>query len=136
MRMVERDIYMSIENQKQKTVVFAEDDKTIAQLVKFKLEKEGFKVVHFQDGEGVIDAVSKILPDIVILDVMMPVQNGISILKEIKVNPQIKHIPVIILSAKGQEKDIVRGIEIGASDYIIKPFAPLEVIARIKRILL
>jgi len=126
---------MDIEKQKQKIVILAEDDRTIARLIIFKLEKEGFKVIHFLNGEGVVDTVSKILPDIVILDVMMPIQDGISILKEIKANPKTKHIPIVILSAKGQEKDIIKGMEIGASDYISKPFSPSELIVRIKRIL-
>lgn len=121
--------------EKQKIVILAEDDRTIARLIIFKLEKEGFKVIHFLNGESVVETVSKILPDIVILDVMMPIQDGISILKEIKTNPKIKHIPVVILSAKGQEKDIIKGMEIGASDYISKPFSPSELIVRIKRIL-
>lgn len=121
--------------EKQKIVILAEDDRTIARLIIFKLEKEGFKVIHFLNGEGVVDTVSKILPDIVILDVMMPIQDGISILKEIKASPKTKHIPVVILSAKGQEKDIIKGMEIGASDYISKPFSPSELIVRIKRIL-
>ena len=126
---------MDIEKQKQKIVILAEDDRTIARLIIFKLEKEGFKVIHFLNGESVVDTVSKILPDIVILDVMMPIQDGISILKEIKASPKTKHIPVVILSAKGQEKDIIKGMEIGASDYISKPFSPSELIVRIKRIL-
>lgn len=121
--------------EKQKIVILAEDDRTIARLIIFKLEKEGFKVIHFLNGESVVDMVSKILPDIVILDVMMPIQDGISILKEIKASPKTKHIPVVILSAKGQEKDIIKGMEIGASDYISKPFSPSELIVRIKRIL-
>ncbi|TFB09389.1 response regulator [Candidatus Atribacteria bacterium MT.SAG.1] len=121
--------------EKQKIVILAEDDRTIARLIIFKLEKEGFKVIHFLNGESVVDTVSKILPDIVILDVMMPIQDGISILKEIKASPKTKHIPVVILSAKGQEKDIIKGMEIGASDYISKPFSPSELIVRIKRIL-
>lgn len=121
--------------EKQKLVILAEDDRTIARLIIFKLEKEGFKVIHFLNGESVVDTVSKILPDIVILDVMMPIQDGISILKEIKASPKTKHIPVVILSAKGQEKDIIKGMEIGASDYISKPFSPSELIVRIKRIL-
>lgn len=126
---------MSTENQQQKTIIFAEDDRDIARLVQFKLEREGFKVMYFPDGEGVVDAVSQTLPDIVILDIMMPVQDGISILKEIKGNPETAPIPVVVLSAKGHEKDVVKGLDLGASDYIAKPFAPSELIARVKRIL-
>jgi len=126
---------MSTENRQQKTIVFAEDDRDIARLVRFKLEREEFKVTYFPDGEGVVDAISQTMPDIVLLDIMMPVQDGISILKEMKGNPETAPIPVVILSAKGQEKDVVKGLELGASDYIAKPFAPSELIARIKRIL-
>ena len=121
-------------SQRPKTIVFAEDDRDVARLVKFKLEREGFKVIYFPDGEGVTEAIVEILPNIVILDIMMPVQDGLSILREIKSNPKTTHIPVIMLSAKGQEKDVVKGLETGASDYITKPFAPAELMARIKRI--
>ncbi|MHC1604500.1 MAG: response regulator transcription factor [Candidatus Methanofastidiosia archaeon] len=126
---------MNIENKNQKTIVFAEDDKDIARLVKFKLEREGLNVVHFPDGEGVVDAILQIHPDIVLLDVMMPVQDGISILREIRSNPETADIPVIMLSAKGQEQDIVKGLETGATDYLTKPFAPSELMARINRVL-
>lgn len=126
---------MDMEKQKQKIVIMAEDDKTIARLIMFKLEKEGFKVIHFSDGEGVVEKVIEVLPDVVILDVMMPIKDGISILKEIKGNSKTASLPVIILSARGQEKDVVKAIEIGASDYISKPFSPSELIVRIKRVI-
>ncbi len=125
---------MDMERQKQKIVIVAEDDKTIARLIIFKLEKEGFKVIHFSDGEGVVEKVVDVLPDVVILDVMMPIKDGITILKEIKGNPKTASVPVIILSARGQEDDVVKAMEIGASDYISKPFSPSEVIARIRRV--
>ena len=127
---------MDREKQKQKIVILAEDDKTIARLIIFKLEKEGFKVIHFSDGEGVVEKVVEVLPDMVILDVMMPIKNGISILKEIKGNSKTASIPVIILSARGQENDVVKAMEIGASDYISKPFSTSELIARIRRVIL
>lgn len=126
---------MDMEKQKQKIVIMAEDDKTIARLIMFKLEKEGFKVIHFSDGEGVVEKVIEVLPDVVILDVMMPIKDGISILKEIKGNSKTASLPVIILSDRGQEKDVVKAIEIGASDYISKPFSPSELIVRIKRVI-
>ncbi len=125
---------MDREKQKQKIVILAEDDKTIARLIIFKLEKEGFKVTHFFDGEGVAEKVVEVLPDIVILDVMMPIKDGITILKEIKGNSKTTSIPVIILSARGQEDDVVKAMEFGASDYISKPFSPSELIARIRRV--
>ncbi|MEA2086913.1 MAG: response regulator [Candidatus Caldatribacteriota bacterium] len=124
-----------MEKQKQKIVIIAEDDKTIARLIIFKLEKEGFKIIHFSDGEGVVEKVVEVLPDVVILDVMMPIKDGISILKEIKGNPKTASVPVIILSARGQEKDVVKAMEIGASDYISKPFSPSELMVRVKRVI-
>lgn len=126
---------MDMEKQKQKIVIIAEDDKTIARLIIFKLEKEGFKIIHFSDGEGVVEKVVEVLPDVVILDVMMPIKDGISILKEIKGNPKTASVPVIILSARGQEKDVVKAMEIGASDYISKPFSPSELMVRVKRVI-
>lgn len=126
---------MNMEKQKQKIVIIAEDDKTIARLIIFKLEKEGFKIIHFSDGEGVVEKVVEVLPDVVILDVMMPIKDGISILKEIKGNPKTASVPVIILSARGQEKDVVKAMEIGASDYISKPFSPSELMVRVKRVI-
>jgi len=126
---------MDMEKQKQKIVIMAEDDKTIARLIIFKLEKEGFKVIHFSNGEGVVEKVVDVLPDVVILDVMMPIKDGISILREIKGNPKTASVPVIILSARGQENDVVKAMEIGASDYISKPFSPSELMVRIKRVI-
>ena len=126
---------MDMEKQKQKIVIMAEDDKTIARLIIFKLEKEGFKVIHFSNGEGVVEKVVDVFPDVVILDVMMPIKDGISILREIKGNPKTASVPVIILSARGQENDVVKAMEIGASDYISKPFSPSELMVRIKRMI-
>ncbi|MHC1609255.1 MAG: response regulator transcription factor [Candidatus Methanofastidiosia archaeon] len=126
---------MSKDNKEQKTIIYAEDDQDIARLVKFKLEREGFKVIHFSDGEGVTEAILEMTPDLVLLDVMMPVRDGISILKNIKANPKTASIPTIMLSAKGQEGDIVKGLEVGATDYLTKPFAPSELVARVNKVI-
>jgi DNA-binding response OmpR family regulator len=126
-------IFMSEKN--SKNVIFAEDNKEIASLLNFKLKKEGFNTIYFSDGDGVVEKVKEIKPNLVITDIMMPFKNGIEILKEIKSDPEISDIPVIILTSKGKEEDIVTGLEFGASDYILKPFSPTELIARIKRIL-
>lgn len=125
---------MSKDNKAQKTIIYAEDDLDIARLVKFKLEREGFKVIHFPDGGGVIEAIIEMVPDIVLLDVMMPLRDGISILKDIRANPKTASIPTIILSAKGQESDVVKGLEDGATDYLTKPFAPSELVARVNKV--
>ena len=118
-----------------KTIIFAEDTVHIAQLLKFKLEKEGFTLIHFASGEGVTDGVIKYKPDLVLLDIMMPVKDGLTVLKELKNNPSIAGIPVILLTANAHEEYVLKGLQLGATDYILKPFASAELILRIKNIL-
>lgn len=116
-------------------IVLAEDDPQIARLTSFKLEKEGFEVIWEKDGGAAFESIKSNLPDLVLLDIMMPVMNGYQVLKKMKEDDEIKNIPVIMLTAKGQERDVVTGIEMGAEDYIVKPFRPAELTARIKKIL-
>ena len=117
------------------TIVYAEDTEHIARLVRFKLDREGFQVYHFPDGEKVVMAVEQLKPDLVILDIMMPIKDGLTILKEIKARPSVANIPVILLSSKSQEQTILSGLNSGAADYIMKPFSPAELILRIKKTL-
>ena len=116
-------------------IVLAEDEPQIARLTIFKLEKEGFEVIWEEDGGATLESVKNNKPDLVLLDVMMPVMDGYQVLKKIKENDDLKMIPVIMLTAKGQERDVISGIEMGAEDYVVKPFRPAELVARIKRIL-
>ena len=116
-------------------IVLAEDDPQIARLTSFKLEKEGFEVIWEKDGGAAFESIKSNLPDLVLLDIMMPVMNGYQVLKKMKEDDDIKNIPVIMLTAKGQERDVVTGIEMGAEDYIVKPFRPAELIVRIRKIL-
>lgn len=116
-------------------IVLAEDDPQIARLTSFKLEKEGYEVIWEKDGGAAFESIKSNLPDLVLLDIMMPVMNGYQVLKKMKEDDDIKNIPVIMLTAKGQERDVVTGIEMGAEDYIVKPFRPAELTARIKKIL-
>lgn len=116
-------------------IVLAEDDPQIARLTSFKLEKEGYEVIWEKDGGAAFESIKSNLPDLVLLDIMMPVMNGYQVLKKMKEDDDIKNIPVIMLTAKGQERDVVTGFEMGAEDYIVKPFRPAELTARIKKIL-
>ena len=116
-------------------ILIVDDDAEIRTLIGQFLSKYGYEMTLACDGKEMFAALCEGAFDLIILDIMMPVQDGISILKEMKGNPETAPIPVVILSAKGQEKDVVKGLELGASDYIAKPFAPSELIARIKRIL-
>lgn len=115
-------------------IVVAEDDRAVARLIKFKLERAGYQVEVAEDGAKAVEVVSAARPDLVLLDVMMPVLDGYQVLKRIKGNPDVKEIPVIMLTARGQEKDIVKGIEMGSLDYIVKPFRPAELLARVNRV--
>ena len=116
-----------------KTILIADDEEHLGFMVKFKLEKSGFHVLWEMDGNAAFAAIESQKPDLVILDVMMPGLTGYEVLQKIKANDALKDIPVIMLTAEGQESDLVNGIEMGASDYIIKPFRPAELMARIKR---
>ncbi|MDP3149559.1 MAG: response regulator [Ignavibacteria bacterium] len=120
---------------KKKTIIFAEDTVHIAKLLKFKLEKEGFNLIHFASGVGVTDGVLQYMPDLVLLDIMMPVKDGLTVLKEIKSNPILSKIPVVLLTANSHEEYVVKGLQLGATDYILKPFASAELVLRIKNIL-
>jgi len=119
----------------KKTIIFAEDTEHIAKLLQFKLEKEGFRLIHYPTGAGVTEGVIKYMPDLVLLDIMMPVKDGLTVLKEIKNHPGIANIPVVLLTANSHEEYIVKGLQLGATDYVLKPFASNELVLRIKNIL-
>ncbi len=118
-----------------RTIVIAEDEAHIARLITFKLEREGFTVHWGRDGMEGYTLVERHKPDLVLLDIMMPVMDGYEVLRKIKDNDDLKDIPVIMLTAKGQERDIVKGLEKGSEDYIVKPFSPVELMARIHKVL-
>jgi DNA-binding response OmpR family regulator len=115
------------------TVVVAEDDQYISEMLGFLLEQEGYTVHLAMDGGQAVDTISEVKPDLVLLDVMMPVMDGYDVLRKLKASDELKDIPVVMLTAKGQEYDVVKGFELGSDDYIVKPFSPAELIARIKR---
>jgi DNA-binding response OmpR family regulator len=116
-------------------IVIAEDEPHIARLIKFKLEKEGHEIHWENDGGAALKRIEEVKPELIILDIMMPVMDGYQVLQAVKDNPDLKDIPVVMLTAKGQEKDIVRGIQMGAEDYIVKPFHPAELAARVEKVL-
>lgn len=116
----------------KKTIVVAEDNPLIANLVKFKMEKSGYETLVGENGREALQLVETNAPDLVILDVMMPIMDGFEVLRRLKSNPQTEGIPVIMLTAKGTEEDILRGFESGAVDYMVKPFSVSELAARVK----
>ena len=119
----------------KETVLVVEDEKNIAELVKYNLEQEGFRVLSAMNGTAGLEQARKEKPSLIILDLMLPGIDGIEICKILKQNYKTSHIPVIMLTAKSQESDKIVGLELGADDYVTKPFSPRELVARAKAIL-
>lgn len=119
----------------KKRILLIEDEEDIASLVKLQAELSGYKLHVEVDGINGYRAVEREKPDLVLLDIMLPGQNGYDICRKIKSNPDLRNIPLIIISAKEEELDILLGLELGADDYISKPFSPKILMSRIKAVL-
>ena len=117
------------------TILLAEDEPQTAQLIEFKLKQVGFTVVHAPDGEKALALVGTVKPALIILDGLMPVYDGFEVLRRLKEDPHTRHIPVIMLTARARDKDVVTGLELGAADYMVKPFSPSELVARVRKVL-
>src|SRR5438876_11150286 len=113
-------------------IVLIEDDADLYSLVQYNLEKEGFALAGSQTGKGAVEMCRRERPDLIILDIMLPDSNGLEICKAIRNHSELPHIPVIFLTARASETDRIVGLELGANDYIVKPFFIRELIARIK----
>lgn len=114
------------------TILVVDDETYIVELVKFNLEKEGFKVRVAYDGLMAIEMVEEEVPDLVILDIMLPKMDGLEVCRQLRQNTRYINLPIIMLTARGEEIDTVLGLEMGADDYIKKPFSPREMVARVK----
>jgi DNA-binding response OmpR family regulator len=115
-----------------KKIVLIEDDADLYNLVQYNLDKEGFRVIGSQTGKGALDLCRREHPDLVILDIMLPDSDGLEICKGIRSNSDLANTPVIFLTARASETDRIVGLELGANDYIVKPFFVRELIARVK----
>jgi two-component system, OmpR family, alkaline phosphatase synthesis response regulator PhoP len=116
-------------------VLIIDDEKDLIELVRYNLEKEGFLVKGTPDGESGIASALNDIPDIVIVDLMLPGIDGLEVCQRLRNEPRTSHIPIIMLTAKSAESDRVVGLELGADDYVTKPFSPRELAARIKAVL-
>lgn len=116
-------------------IYLLEDDDSIRKLVVYTLEGQGFSALGFAVPSQFYEAMKREMPDLILLDIMLPEEDGLSILKKIKSNPTTKNIPVIMLTAKNSEYDRVIGLDSGADDFISKPFGMMELVARIKAVL-
>ncbi len=115
-----------------KKILIVDDEKPIVEILKYNLEKEGYKVVTAYDGEAAIKIFAEENPDVIVLDIMLPLKDGLAVCREIRLQSDI---PIIMLTAKEMEVDKVLGLELGADDYVTKPFSAREVTARVKAIL-
>jgi len=117
-------------------VLVVEDDPHISYILNFMLKREGFSVVAAADGNLAMSTIDSILaPNLVLLDVMLPYRDGFEIVRHIRSKPAWATVPVVMLTGKSQEQDIVKALEAGANDYVRKPFQPAELIARLRRLL-
>ena len=116
-------------------ILLVEDEKSIVTLIKYNLEKEGFKVFCSETGEDALKIIKEKTPDLVILDWMLPDTSGIDVCRQIKIDKKLKNIPVLILTAKGEPDDKIKGLEVGADDYVTKPFNNKELLLRVKSLI-
>ena len=117
------------------TVLVIEDEEDITELVAFNLRRGGLEVETASDGLKGLAAAKTLLPDLIVLDLMMPGMDGVTLFKELKREAATRNIPVIMLTARGQTEDKIMGLEIGADDYVTKPFSPKELLLRVKNLL-
>jgi len=120
---------------KKNTILVIEDDDNIVELISYNLERENYNVESAKNGEIGIKKAKSDLPDLILLDLMLPEVDGLDVCRDLKRDTKTKDIPVIMVTAKGEEADVVTGLEMGADDYIPKPFRPKELVARIRSVL-
>ncbi len=117
------------------TIVVIEDEPDILEVLQYNLNREGYRVRSCRDGRDGLDLVRQSDPDLVLLDLMLPGLDGIELCRQLKQDPLTRPVPVIMVTAKGEESDVVLGLGMGADDYVTKPFSPRELVARVKAVL-
>ena len=122
-------------NETTSTALLVEDEEDIAFLLRFLFERNGFRVVHAADGKEALGRLDGDPPDIAVMDIMLPYHDGLEVLERLRALPHWRTVPVLMLTAKAREADIVRALELGADDYVTKPFQPEEVLARVRRLM-
>jgi DNA-binding response OmpR family regulator len=117
------------------TILVAEDQQHVRSLIEYKLKGSGYDVVCVEDGRAALEQAIKIVPDLILLDVMMPLMTGFEVLAELRANERTKQVAVVMVTAQSKEDEILKGLDLGADDYITKPFSPNELAARVKTVL-
>ena len=118
-----------------KKILVAEDERDIRDLIAFTLQFAGYQVVSAADGQEAVELAIKEIPNLILMDVRMPRMSGYEACRRIKTEPALQGVPIVFLSAKGQESEIRLGMEAGAEEYVVKPFAPAELVERVKQLL-
>jgi two-component system, OmpR family, alkaline phosphatase synthesis response regulator PhoP len=116
-------------------ILIVDDEEDILELLKYNLSREGYKVSCAASGEETLRAVRSGIPDLIVLDLMLPGIDGLDVARQLKNDPKTRDVPIVMLTAKGEEADIVTGLELGADDYITKPFSPRVLLARVRAVL-
>jgi DNA-binding response OmpR family regulator len=116
-------------------ILVVEDEQLVSEFVEFLLRQGGFVPVSAPDGDIVLPLARKTQPDLILLDVLLPTLDGFEVLRQLKASPEFKHIPVIVFTARNRDADIALAFEMGAADYVAKPFSPTELMARIQKAL-
>ena len=116
-------------------ILIADDDELLLKLLEHKLTQQGYSVICVEDGEVALGAAKLEQPDLIVLDGMMPGMDGFDVLRNLKEDAATRDIPVVMLTARNMERDIVRGLTLGAEEYLVKPFMPEELVVRIKRLI-
>jgi two-component system alkaline phosphatase synthesis response regulator PhoP len=117
------------------TVLVVDDETDILELVVFNLERQQFKVLTADNGITAVQVAKEKIPDLIVLDLMLPGMDGFSVYRELRADPRTNGIPVLMLTAKGEVNDRIAGLELGADDYVTKPFSPRELLLRVRALL-
>jgi two-component system phosphate regulon response regulator PhoB len=116
-------------------VLIVEDETALVELLRYNLEQAGFRVAVAYDGEEALASVQEDTPDLILLDWMLPLMSGIEVCRQLRRQTATANLPIIMLTARGEEGDRIRGLDSGADDYVVKPFSPMELVARLRRLL-
>ncbi len=123
------------ERRMKPTVMIVEDEEALSTLLQYNLDKEGYKVVAAADGEEAALLIREVTPDLILLDWMLPGLSGIELCRRLRGRPETRNVPIIMITARGEETDRIRGLDTGADDYVTKPFSMTELLARIRAVL-
>jgi len=123
------------ESMPKEKILVVDDEEDILELLKYNLSREGYQVLCATSGEKTLNLVKTETPDLILLDLMLPGMDGLEVARQLKDNPNTKNVSIVMLTAKGEEADIVTGLELGADDYVTKPFSPRILLARVRAVL-